>query len=247
MSTRVPADTVTPADPGVRGPGPSTQAGHGPGPELRRRTSTRYAGDLRRDLLDEALRVVSSDGPSSVTLRALARRLGVSHAAPANHFPDKTALFTAIAVEGFTLLERAMSQATGDLPASSAAVDRLRAAGTTYMRFAVTYRGHFEVMWRNDLLHVDDPALVAAGEATMHQLVEGVHAAQSEGWAPGADPRTLTYLAWSAIHGLAALWLGGPLQEHEDRAFEHIADTVCDLLTAAFLTPLPEAHLLGSD
>ncbi len=102
-------------------------------------------------------------------------------------------------------------------------------------------------MWRNDLLHVDDPALVAAGDATMQQLVEGVDAAQSEGWAAGADPRTLTYLAWSAIHGLAALWLGGPLQEHEDRAFDHIAATVCDLLTAAFMMPLPEAHSLRND
>ena len=64
----------------------------------RRANPTYYGGDLRRDLLDTALELIDQEGPSAVSLRSLARRLGVSHAAPANHFPDKAALFTAIAV-----------------------------------------------------------------------------------------------------------------------------------------------------
>ncbi len=206
----------------------------------RRRNSTHYAGDLRRDLLDEALRAVESDGPSSVTLRAVARRLGVSHAAPANHFPDKTALFTAIAVDGFALLEEAMARAVTALPDSADAVTRLRTAGTAYMHFALAHRAHFEVMWRNDLLHNHDPSLVAAGGATLHQLVGAVQAAQAEGWAADADPQAVTYLAWSVVHGLATLWLNGPIREHDDRPFEHVADTVSDLLTAA-LSPTGSA------
>lgn len=206
-----------------------------------RRNATYYLGDLRRDLLDAALRVVEADGPSAVTLRALARELGVSHAAPANHFPDKTALFTALAVEGFELLERSMVQAVAALGDDAGAVDRLQAAGTAYMLFATAHRAHFAVMWRNDLLHGDDPRLAAAGDATLQQLVGGVHAAQAEGWAAGADPRTVAYLAWSTIHGLAALWLGGPLQDQDDRPFEQVADSVSVLLAAA-LGAAPLTH-----
>jgi AcrR family transcriptional regulator len=74
----------------------------------RRANPTYYDGDLRRDLLDTALELVAREGPSAVSLRSLARRLGVSHAAPANHFPDKASLFTAIAIEGFRLLAAAI-------------------------------------------------------------------------------------------------------------------------------------------
>lgn len=198
-----------------------------------RRNATYYAGDLRRDLLDAALDVVTADGPSAVTLRALARRLGVSHAAPAHHFPDKTALFTAIALEGFTLLERAMSEALAAVPPAAGAVPRLRATGIAYLRFALAHRAHFEVMWRDDLLDGGSAPLAAAGDATFAHLAEGVRAAQAEGWAPGADPRDAAYLAWSTVHGLAALWLAGPLQDLDDRPFDEVAGAVAGLLTAA--------------
>ena len=65
-------------------------------------------------------RVVATDGPSAVNLRALARDIGVSHAAPANHFADKTAVFTAIAQEGFELLGQAMAAAADAVPAGRA-------------------------------------------------------------------------------------------------------------------------------
>ena len=200
---------------------------------LRRRNATYYGGDLRRDLLDAALRVVANDGPAAVNLRALARELGVSHAAPANHFADKTAIFTAIAQEGFEMLRQTMDQAMADVPADQPAAVRLGAAGTAYMTFALTHRAHFEVMWRNDLLGRDDAGLRAAGEATFAQLIEAVQAAQADGWAAGADQRTVAYLAWASVHGLAVLWLGGPLQSQDDRPFDTVAKAVSDLLNTS--------------
>ena len=197
---------------------------------VRRRNATYYGGDLRRDLLDAALRVVADEGPAAVNLRALARELGVSHAAPANHFADKTAIFTAIAQEGFELLWQAIDQAVTEVPGDQPAAARLRAAGTGYMTFALTHRAHFEVMWRSDLLRRDDAGLHAAGEATFAQLMDAVEAAQAEGWAARAEQRTVAYLAWAAVHGLAALWLGGPLRNQEDRPFEAVAAAVFDLL-----------------
>jgi AcrR family transcriptional regulator len=198
----------------------------------RRTNPTYYDGDLRRDLIDTAVELIAREGPSTVSLRSLARRLGVSHAAPANHFPDKAALFTAIATEGFQLLAAAMKDAVRQLGPDATAGQRLGAAGRAYTSFAVGHRAHFEVMWQRDLLHQDDPELAVAGEATFALLLDGVRDAQAAGWATGTDPHTVAYLAWSVVHGLAALWLGGSLQRAQ-RPFDEITSEVGALLGSA--------------
>jgi AcrR family transcriptional regulator len=196
---------------------------------------TYYDGDLRRDLLAAALELIGREGPSAVSLRSLARRLGVSHAAPANHFPDKAALFTAIAVEGFELLGAAMRDAVAQAGPEATAGQRFGALGRAYTGFAVTHPAHFAVMWQGDLLHNDDPALAAAGDATYALLMAGVRDVQDEGWAAGTDPQTVAYLAWSVVHGLAALWLGGAL-DHA-RPFDEIASEVGALLGRVLARP----------
>ncbi len=207
----------------------------------RRANPTYYDGDLGRDLIDTALELIAREGPSAVSLRSLARRLGVSHAAPANHFPDKAALFTAIAMEGFELLAAAIQDAVRRLGPDATARQRLGAAGRAYTSFAVDHRPYFEVMWHGDLLHQDDPALAAAGEATFALLLGGVGDAQAEGWAAGTDPHTVAYLAWSVVHGLAALWLGGSLRRAQ-RPFDEIAGEVVALLGSALAAhPAPNA------
>lgn len=203
----------------------------------RRANPTYYAGDLRRDLLDTALELIAQEGPSAVSLRSLARRLGVSHAAPANHFPDKAALFTAIAVEGFGLLARAIQDGAGQLGPEATAGQRFRAAGRAYTGFALAHPAHFAVMWQRDLLHQDDPELAAAGDTTFELLLGSVREIQSEGWAAGSDPQAVAYLAWSVVHGLAALWLGGSLQRSQ-RPFDEIAGEVGALL-GSVLSPRP--------
>jgi AcrR family transcriptional regulator len=201
---------------------------------------TYYGGDLRRDLLEEALALIAAEGPSAVSLRSLARRLGVSHAAPANHFPDKAALFTAIAVEGFELLAAAIEDAVRRAGPEASAAQRFGAAGRAYAGFALAHPAHFAVMWQRDLLHGDDPALAAAGDATFALLLGGVREVQAEGGAPGADPEIVAYLAWSTVHGLAALWLGGPLQQ-AGRPFAELAGEVATLLGRAFTAPTSTA------
>jgi AcrR family transcriptional regulator len=201
---------------------------------------TYYGGDLRRDLLEEALALIAAEGPSAVSLRSLARRLGVSHAAPANHFPDKAALFTAIAGEGFALLAAAIEDAVRRAGPDASAAQRFGAAGRAYAGFALAHPAHFAVMWQRDLLHGDDPALAAAGDATFALLLGGVREVQAEGGAPGAAPETVAYLAWSTVHGLAALWLGGPLQQ-AGRPFDELAGEVASLLGRAFIPPTPTA------
>jgi AcrR family transcriptional regulator len=205
----------------------------------RRANPTYYDGDLRRDLLDTALALISREGASAVSLRSLARRLGVSHAAPANHFANKAALFTAIAVEGFRLLAAAIEDGARRLGPDATPAQRLRSAGRAYTGFAQDHPAHFAVMWQRDLLHEDDPELAAAADATFELLLAGVRDVQAEGWAEGADPRIVAYLAWSVVHGLAALWLGGSLRRAE-RPFDEIAGEVGALLGAALASaPAP--------
>ncbi len=197
---------------------------------VRRRNRTYYAGDLRRALLDATLEVIIDEGPAAVSLRALSRRLGVSHAAPANHFPDKATLFTALATEGFRLLGEALTAAANALPDDGTAIGGLRATGLAYVRFARDHRGHFEVMWRNDLLHNDDPDLVAVSRDSLTCVINAAAAAQAEGWAPDAHPMDAVELAWATVHGIAALWLNGPLQQEDPRSLDEIAASVTRLL-----------------
>ena len=164
-----------------------------------------HHGNLRRALLDEALRVVHEDGPPAVSLRELARRIGVSHAAPQHHFADKTALFTAVAIEGQTLLAEGMEHAVGASdadPAHSYFLD----VGLAYVRFAVDHPAHMRVMYQPSLYNSDDADLNAARQRCFATLFES-----AKRFRPDADPAQVGLAGWCLMHGLAALWQGGTL------------------------------------
>ncbi|MFI8966251.1 TetR/AcrR family transcriptional regulator [Streptomyces sp. NPDC053493] len=153
---------------------------------------TYHHGDLRQAVLAAALDVIAADGPGALSLRDLARRAGVSHAAPAHHFKDRTGLLTAIAAQGYELLAEALTGAPD-----------LRERGVRYVRFAAAHPAHFQVMFRPDLHHADDPELLAARERASVELRAGVTAL-----GPGtAAPRDTGIAAWSLAHGFATLLL----------------------------------------
>ncbi|MGR6317196.1 TetR/AcrR family transcriptional regulator [Micromonospora soli] len=161
-----------------------------------------HHGDLRRTLLDAAAEAIGESGPAALSLRDLARRAGVSHAAPAHHFGDKAGLLTALAVEGFDLLAQALDRAGGDL----------LEAGVAYVRFAVRHRAYFEVMFSPGLYRADDPAAVAARTRAGAALRGGVAALP----APPAEPERDALAAWSIVHGFATLWLAGAIPPGTD-------------------------------
>jgi AcrR family transcriptional regulator len=195
---------------------------------------TYFDGDLRRELLDAAAQAVARQGPAAVSLRALAREVGVSHAAPAHHFGDKTGLFTALATEGFLELDTAVSAATlADADTESALV----AGAVAYVRFATEHRGHFEVMWRTDLLHLGDPSYLAAAAAAFDTLHDAVRRAQGRGWRRGGDTGELTIAAWAVVHGLASLHNAGILpMVTSGREPTELAKTITSLLVDALAT-----------
>ncbi|MFC7265231.1 TetR/AcrR family transcriptional regulator [Streptomyces lutosisoli] len=153
-----------------------------------------HHGDLRRAILSAALDVITAEGPSALSLRDLARRAGVSHAAPAHHFKDRTGLLTAIAAEGYELLAAAL-----------AAADDLRDAGVRYVRFAREHPAHFQVMFSPELLRENDLELATARTLAGERLRTAVSALPAEGRGP--DTRLAGVAAWSLAHGFATLLL----------------------------------------
>ncbi|MQA60494.1 MAG: TetR family transcriptional regulator [Actinophytocola sp.] len=163
-----------------------------------------HHGDLRRAVLDAAIDVITTAGPAAISLRDLARGAGVSHAAPAHHFKDKAGVLTALAVEGHERLAAYLTAALEDDE------PELRELGVSYVRFALDHPAHFEVMFRPDLHHEDDPELVAAKERIAGLLAGGVAAVPAE--RRGADAGLAAIAAWSLAHGFATLWRGGNIQ-----------------------------------
>ncbi len=157
-----------------------------------------HHGNLRRAVLDAALDVIADQGPGAVSLRDLARRAGVSHAAPAHHFGDRAGLLTAIAAEGNGLLAESLE----------AAAD-LADLGVRYVRFALAHPAHFQVMYQPHLLHADAPELAAARDRVDRTLRTAIAALPEPDRGP--DPESARLAAWSAAHGFATLALSGSL------------------------------------
>ncbi|MEU8270687.1 helix-turn-helix domain-containing protein [Sphaerisporangium sp. NPDC049002] len=142
-----------------------------------------HHGDLRRALVDVALKAIAEGGLGDLSLRELARRANVSHAAPAHHFRSRSGLLTAIAAEGHHLLADEL--------------ERVRGTGFTeraiaYLRFATTHPAHFSVMRAPELCNFRDPEFLAARERAADELLRP------------AD-RTVALAAWALAHGLADL------------------------------------------
>jgi len=180
-----------------------------------------HHGDLRRALLEAALQAIAEVGPAAVSLRDLARRTGVSHAAPAHLFGDKAGLLTAVAADGFRRLAATLRdtyQASGSF----------LEVGVAYVGFAVGHRAQFEVMFRPELYHPDAPELARARDAARGLLYPPAgEAANSPNG--GGDVRA-GVAAWSLVHGLATLWLNQNLPPELGHDPEQIAREVARYL-----------------
>ena len=192
-----------------------------------------HHGDLRRVLLAAAVAEVEAVGASQLSLREIARRAGVSHAAPAHHFGDKAGIFTAIAVEGF---RRAVETIQPAARGEHGFID----GGRAYVAFALANPGYFEVMFRPDLHRSDDPDLVAARTAAF-DLLYG-RAQESVG---SQDVTGLVIAGWAMAHGFATLAQTANLR---DRLGDDDPAAVAELITrgAVMLGELSRQRL-GAD
>ena len=183
-----------------------------------------HHGNLRQAVLAAAVDAITEVGPAGLSLRDLARRAGVSHAAPAHHFGDKAGVLTALAAEGFQLLADA-------LDAAEQRTHDFLEVGVAYVRFAVHHRAHFEVMFRPDLYRPDDPEVLAARERATKALSGGIGSLPSG--RAGPDPRIAGIAAWSLVHGFATLWLNRALAPGLGDDPETVARAVAAMLFRA--------------
>ena len=172
----------------------------------------------RERLLQAARDVVAADGLEGLTLRAIARRAGVSHGAPLRHFPTLASLLAAVAADGFARLIATVEDHLAEADAAAAAAGtvldarrRLAVAGQAYVDFALADPGVFSVTFRPERVDVTDEQYQVQGFASFRQLVELVEAAQADGWRPHLPPDELAAVVWANVHGLAVLTLHGGL------------------------------------
>ncbi|MFG2377172.1 TetR/AcrR family transcriptional regulator [Streptomyces sp. NPDC048504] len=159
-----------------------------------------HHGDLHAALLSAATDLLEEDG-AGLSLRAVARRAGVSPTAPYRHFADKEALENELAAQGFADLQQRLG-ATGSQPV---ALDRLALIAVSYVRFALDRPALFRLMFGTPCTNTQDARTAAA--AKLHEFVmAGVNEAF-----PQADAEALATACWSLVHGLAFLHLDGKL------------------------------------
>ena len=176
--------------------------------------ATYHHGDLKRALVDAALAMVTEDQDWGFSLRAVARRAGVSHNAPYNHFPDKGCLLAAVAALGFDRLRDRMREAGAHAHTPEAA---LVAIGSAYVQFGVENAAHYRLMF--------GPALAAVGQTPRAGPAEASASAKSvlrdcvlccaradrlsvsADDTAGLDNAVLS--AWSLVHGLTMLVIDG--------------------------------------
>lgn len=160
-----------------------------------------HHGDLRAALVRAGREILDAEGLPALTLRAAARRAGVSHAAPYRHFADGEALLAAIATEGFAELRAALLA-----PAARARdEDRLTDMAAAYVGFAIDHPAIYRLMFGSAIpSKTAHPALIAAGAAAYRPLAEAVaERLGAHRGPPGV--RALTIGAWSLVHGIAHL------------------------------------------
>ncbi|MEB3358399.1 MAG: TetR/AcrR family transcriptional regulator [Synechococcales bacterium] len=173
---------------------------------------TRYHhGDLRQSLIDAALKLIAEkQDAKTLSLREVARRVGVSHAAPYRHFADKEALLAAVAEEGFHILTRHLQESMK--PLEDDPLGQLQASGVAYVKFAIAHPSHYRVMF--SALQPNNPnypALNAAGDEAFAVMVGAIAHTQTLGLVKPGDPRQLARITWSLVHGLAMLLIEGQL------------------------------------
>jgi AcrR family transcriptional regulator len=159
-----------------------------------------HHGNLRAALLAEAERTLNDGG--ELSLRELARRAGVSHAAPRRHFPDKRALLDALAEDGFERLGRELRTAMAHADGFDA---RLRAFAHAYVEFATGHAALLELMFAGKHRPGAADSLREAADRAFEAPLTLIGEAQARGEVVPGDPERVAIVAWAALQGLAAM------------------------------------------
>ena len=200
-------------------------------PPRKKRAGRYHHGDLRRALIEEAVRTIQIEGAHDLTLRGVGDRLGVSRSALYRHFSGKQALLAAVGREGFKTLRVALTDAWEQAGRGRPGFE---AMGLAYVRFAAAHPSHYRVMFGRFLDSCDkDEALVQEARAAFQVLVDALVEQQRQGLVRTDEPLMLARFIWAVVHGIAMLAIDGQLRDDDDRgetlsryAVERVRDAI---------------------
>jgi len=198
-----------------------------------------HHGNLRDALLQASLGLIREGGIREFTLREVARRAGVSHAAPYRHFREKAELLAAVAEDGFNRLTAAMHSAAAK---SRDPFGRLQNAGLAYIEFAQEQPEHFLVMFTVDLDENLHPSAKAAADQCFGELLGLVTACHYAQKLKGPPPETTALIAWTQVHGIAELALRGQLGLRNRRELRDFAKLATDVVGRGLKLDTPRDH-----
>ncbi len=169
-----------------------------------------HHGNLRAALLEHAAAELDETGIEKLSLRQVAKRACVSHAAFAHHFGSAQGLLTALAAEGFTLFDEALSAARSQ--GATNGTNSLQTSGLAYVEFALKHPQLFALMFSSQLPDFLDPALDEASMRVFRNFVAEVRECREhkDVDANGVDVPAMAY--WAKVHGLATLMLTGRMR-----------------------------------
>ena len=177
-------------------------------------TKKYHHGNLQQDILTRAAEIIDTQGLEALTLRGIARDLGVSHAAPNRHFKNKAALLAALATDGWLKI-RSATLAAADATNSTDASVRLNAMGQGFLRWALNHRALFRTVMHPDVTRFADQKLKDAMLHFNNTLRAEIHATQKAGrHAKTALPIVSLYT--NAVPFGAAMLLINPLLGSDD-------------------------------
>jgi AcrR family transcriptional regulator len=187
-----------------------------------------HHGDLRAALVGAAMDLLEEGGEAELSLRAVARRAGVSAAAPYRHYDDREALVSAVAAVGYRELAERLAAAHP----SPSTPDELASAAVAYVQFALERPALFRIMFGEPCDRDSDERVAATAAVSLY--VRGI----VERTFPQADSEALATAVWALVHGLAFLHLDGKLDAATPTVVaERITAAIHALLTATNLGP----------
>lgn len=198
---------------------------------------TYHHGNLRQTLLDRAAEIIAEDSVEALSLRKLARDIGVSHGAPARHFKDKAALLNALAHEGHLRMSIALDDAV-----EAAGIDPLarhNAMGKATIKFALRNPAFYTTMHHPDVLKHADEKLNAYIFAQLHLVQSSASDAREAGWLPDQAPLTVFAFSTAAAIGAASLLTAhNGTNYFENVDLEKLADKIIDVVIPPSLIAL---------
>jgi len=178
--------------------------------------SSYHHGNLRKALLDAAVIAIREQGAENLSLRAVARKVGVSQTAPYRHFADKNDLLVELARQTF---DEITATTSAGISTAHSAAENLQCAGEAYLRYAIANPEKYRLIFGNSIANRHNyPQLLESGQRSFNVLLDLIDQGIAHGEFLQRHPMLLANVCWSSIHGFASLCIDGIFARREQPA-----------------------------